>query len=86
MSKLEEQEIKDLQENQSKINNLINSLGLYYFQKMNARKALKALIVQSEDLNKEQNELKTGLEKKYGKISIDLPSGEYKPIDENISE
>ena len=86
MSKLEEQEIKDLQENQSKINNLINSLGLYYFQKMNARKALKVLIVQSEDLNKEQNELKTGLEKKYGKISIDLPSGEYKPIDENISE
>ena len=53
---------------------------------MNARKALKVLIVQSEDLNKEQNELKTGLEKKYGKISIDLPSGEYKPIDENISE
>tara|TARA_B100001057_G_scaffold310785_1_gene310890 strand:- start:300 stop:560 length:261 start_codon:yes stop_codon:yes gene_type:complete len=86
MSKLEEQEIKDLQENQSKINNLINSLGLYYFQKMNARKALKSLILQSEDLNKEQSELKTGLEKKYGKISIDLPSGEYKPIDENISE
>lgn len=86
MSKLEEKEIKDLQDNQSKINQLINKIGFHYFQKMNARRTLKNLIKQSDTITKDQQNLFKDLENKYGKIEIDLPSGEFKKIETKSSE
>lgn len=86
MSKLEEKEIKDLQDNQSKINQLINQIGFHYFQKMNARRTLKNLIKQSDTITKDQQNLFKDLENKYGKIEIDLPSGEFKKIETKSSE
>ena len=82
MSKLEEKELKSLQENR---NNLSNN----YLQLGQVSRALEKLPEQKDSLNfkideleKEQVDLQKELNEKYGKISVNLDSGEYEIIPE----
>lgn len=82
MSKLEEKELKDLQENQGKINQVISNLGILEMQKEGIKRNRESLISEMEKFEKEQQELKKELEDKYGKISVNLQSGEFEIIPE----
>lgn len=86
MSKLEEKELKPLQENQNKINQVITNLGFSVLQKHGIKKSRKKLFSEIEELDKEQQDLKKELEDSYGKISVNLQTGEYEDIkeDDNI--
>tara|TARA_R100001244_G_scaffold131566_1_gene104965 strand:- start:207 stop:470 length:264 start_codon:yes stop_codon:yes gene_type:complete len=86
MSKLEEKELKPLQENQNKINQVITNLGFSVLQKHGIKKNRKSLISEMEKLDKQQQDLKKELEDSYGKISVNLQTGEYEDIkeDDNI--
>lgn len=86
MSKLEEKELKPLQENQNKINQVITNLGFSVLQKHGIKKSRKSLISEMEKLDKQQQDLKKELEDSYGKISVNLQTGEYEDIkeDDNI--
>jgi|TARA_R100000935_G_C2809888_1_gene154484 uncharacterized protein YoxC len=82
MSKLEEKELKELQENRNELTNVTLNLG-------QISRALKVMPIQEanlhskiDELEKKQNELTKDLEAKYGKINIDLSSGEYEIIPE----
>ena len=82
MSKLEEKELKDLQDNRNELTNATLNLG-------QISRALKVMPIQEsnlhnkiDELEKKQNDMTMDLEKKYGKISINLESGEYEIIPE----
>jgi len=82
MSKLEEKELKDLQDNRNELTNATLNLG-------QISRALKVMPKQEsnlhskiDELEKKQNDMTIDLEKKYGKISINLESGEYEIIPE----
>lgn len=82
MSKLEDKELKDLQDNRNELTNATLNLG-------QISRALKVMPKQEsnlhskiDELEKKQNELTIELEKKYGKINIDLQTGEYEIIPE----
>jgi hypothetical protein len=71
MKKLEEQELKNLQNSINKINSLQLQIGALESQK---HEILKMTI----DANSELKDLQGGLEKKYGPVSIDISTGEIK--------
>jgi predicted nucleic acid-binding Zn-ribbon protein len=82
MSKLEEKELKSLQENQNSLTNNFLQLG-------QVSRALEKLPEQKDFLNgkideleKKQVDIKKELEDKYGKISVNLQSGEFEIIPE----
>lgn len=82
MSKLEEKELKDLQDNRNELTNATLNLG-------QISRALKVMPEQQsnlhskiDELEKKQHDMTMVLEKKYGKININLQSGEYEIIPE----
>lgn len=82
MSKLEDKELKDLQDNRNELTNATLNLG-------QISRALKVMPIQEsnlhnkiDELEKKQNDMTMDLEKKYGKININLQSGEYEIIPE----
>lgn len=82
MSKLEEKELKDLQDNRNELTNVTLNLG-------QISRALKVMPKQEsnlhskiDELEKKQNDMAKEIEEKYGKISINLESGEYEMIPE----
>ena len=82
MSKLEEKELKDLQENQGKINQVVSNIGAISIQKINLEKSKENLLEELKKIEGEQIEMKKELEDKYGKISVNLQSGEFEIIPE----
>ncbi len=82
MSKLEEKELKSLQENQGKINQVVSNMGAISIQKINLEKSKESLLSELKKIEDEQNDLKKELEEKYGKISVNLQSGEFEIIPE----
>jgi len=82
MSKLEEKELKSLQENQGKINQVVSNFGAISIQKINLEKSKESLLEELKKIEAEQIELKKELEDKYGKISVNLQSGEFEIIPE----
>tara|TARA_R110000822_G_scaffold110608_1_gene240815 strand:- start:2959 stop:3225 length:267 start_codon:yes stop_codon:yes gene_type:complete len=82
MSKLEEKELKSLQENQGKINQVVSNFGAISIQKINLEKSKESLLGELKKIEDEQIELKKELEDKYGKISVNLQSGEFEIIPE----
>ena len=82
MSKLEEKELKSLQENQGKINQVVSNIGAISIQKINLEKSKENLLEELKKIEGEQIELKKELEDKYGKISVNLQSGEFEIIPE----
>ena len=82
MSKLEEKELKILQENQGKINQVVSNIGAISIQKINLEKSKENLLEELKKIEGEQIEIKKELEDKYGKISVNLQSGEFEIIPE----
>ena len=82
MSKLEEKELKSLQENQGKVNQIVSNIGAISIQKINLQNSKDSLLEELKKIEAEQIELKKELENKYGKISVNLQSGEFEIIPE----
>ena len=76
MSKITKEELKDLQEQQGKLNAIKHDIGLLSTQ----IHSLNHMYV--EEISK-QEESKKKLEESYGKINIDLKDGSYEEIKED---
>ena len=74
--KLTEDELKSLQENVSKLNQVHIELGRLENQK-------HKILHEVNDIEKLFDELQKNLEDKYGKVSIHIDNGELTEIQEN---
>lgn len=79
MNKLEDKELEELREHIHKINNLQLQIGGMEAQK---HELLHAITEASKAFKLKQSEL----EDKYGKVDIDISTGEIKDQDESIKE
>lgn len=75
MSKITKEELKELQEQQGKLNAIKHDIGLLSTQIHSLNH------MYAEEISK-QEESKKSLEEKYGKINIDLKDGSYEEIKE----
>ena len=64
-------------EEKFQINNLVLNLGSIEYQKSYLEKSKKEIYQQLEALEVEQNQEAQNLEKKYGRGTINLESGEF---------
>lgn len=80
MSKLEEKELKDLQENSNELTNTVLNLGQITRAFKILPKQESDLHIKIDELEKNQTNMKIELEKKYGKININMQSGEFEII------
>lgn len=74
---LTKEEIAKLTSLQEKQNNLVLNLGSIEYQKSYLEKTKKEIYQQLEALEVEQNQEAQNLEKKYGRGTINLESGEF---------
>lgn len=77
--KLEDQELKNIQELQAKIQNVIMNLG-------SSELAKQSMIEQHSVFNKEWKAITSALEEKYGKVNVNLADGSLSPIEEDSAE
>ena len=75
MSKITEEELEQLKDQESKKSAILHDLGVLETQKHNLLHAYA--IIQDE-----QNKSKVALEDKYGKINVDLSDGSFETIEE----
>ena len=74
-----EKELEKVREQQTKIAEIKQDLGMLEMQK---HEILHVLV----DINKEVNDTKKSLEEKYGRVNINLDDGSYTDIEEIPSE
>ena len=74
-NKITEEQFKDLNEILGKMKETSSQIGGLEVQK-------QAFLVQAAEHQRDLNKLQEKLEKVYGKISIDIKDGSYKPIEE----
>jgi vacuolar-type H+-ATPase subunit D/Vma8 len=79
MSKITEEQLKQLQEQEGKKNAIKHDIGLLETQK-------HALLHAFAQVQEEQDKLKTQLEDEYGKINVNLQDGSYEIIPEEVEE
>ena len=77
MSKITEEQLKQLQEQEGKKNAIKHDIGLLETQK-------HALLHAFANVQEEQDKLKTQLEDEYGKINVNLQEGTYEVIPEEV--
>jgi hypothetical protein len=75
MSKITEEELEQLKDQESKKSAILHDLGVLETQKHNLLHAYA--VIQDE-----QNKSKVALEDKYGKINVDLSDGSFETIEE----
>ena len=75
--KIKEEELKTIQEQQTKLNELVHNIGLLESQK-------HGLLHEIAGVNKDIEEYKTVLEKEYGAININVEDGTYTKIEEDV--
>jgi hypothetical protein len=75
MSKITEEELEQLKDQESKKSAILHDLGVLETQKHNLLHAYA--VIQDE-----QNKSKVALEDKYDKINVDLSDGSYETIEE----
>ena len=75
MSKITEKQLETIVKHQDELTSILNNIGAIETQK-------HALLHRIADVNKDLEEYKQTLEDEYGKISIDLKTGEYTEIEE----
>ena len=75
--KIKEEELKTIQEQQTKLNELVHSIGLLESQK-------HGLLHEIAGANKDIEEYKSVLEKEYGAININVEDGTYTKIEEDV--
>jgi hypothetical protein len=78
MSKLEENELKELRESIAKPNQIANEIGM----RVIAYKSIDKLVDSFTEASKEQQELMKSIEEKHGKGSLNIDTGEITPIEE----
>ena len=76
MNKIKEEQLKTIQEQQTKIHKLLNEIGVREAQKMD-------LLNQLARENEEVNEFKKQLEDEYGQVNINVETGEYEEIEKD---
>ena len=79
--KIKQEELNAVVENQNAQRSVLLDMGTLEFQKSVLAGQLNELVKQSE-------ELKKGLEEAYGQVTIDLKTGEYKEVEpvEEVTE
>ncbi len=75
--KIKEEELKLIQEQQKKLNELVHNIGLLESQK-------HGLLHEIAVANKEIEDYKEVLEAEYGAINIDLEDGSYTKIEKDV--
>ena len=75
--KIKEEELKTIQEQQTKLNELVHNIGLLESQK-------HGLLHDIAGVNKDIEEYKSVLEKEYGAININVEDGTYTNIEEDV--
>jgi len=75
--KIKEEELKTIQEQQTKLNELVHNIGLLESQK-------HGLLHEIAGVNKDIEEYKSVLEKEYGAININVEDGTYTEIEEDV--
>ena len=73
-NKITEEELKTIQEQQTKLNQIIHITGILEDEK-------HGLLHEFGKINEEVEELKSKLEKKYGQININVEDGTYTDIE-----
>jgi len=76
MAKITEEQLSEIVELQSKLNEIISNIGLLETQK-------HGFLHDVAEVNKKIEEFKVKLEKEYGAISVDLKTGEYTEVEKN---
>jgi len=77
--KIKKEELLLIQEQQKKLNGLINNVGVLETQK-------HGLLHELALLNKEIEEYKDVLEAEYGAINIEVETGEYTVIEKDVED
>lgn len=72
---ISEEQLEKINSKQALLNEIIHRIGLIETEK-------HSLLHRVAEVNKEVEEIKLELEQEYGKVSIDLKTGEYSPIEE----
>ena len=75
--KIKEEELKTIQEQQTKLNELVRNIGLLESQK-------HGLLHDIAGVNKDIEEYKSVLEKEYGAININVEDGTYTNIEKDV--
>ena len=73
--KIKEEQLKKIQEQQTKLNDLLNKIGMLEANK-------HGLLHELAGVNQDVEEFKVVLEKEYGAVNIDLEDGTYKKIEQ----
>ena len=77
--KIKEEELKTIQEQQTKLNDLLNKIGVLEANK-------HGLLHEMAGVNQEIEKFKKELEKEYGAININLEDGTYTEINKEEEE
>ncbi len=78
MAKITEEQLSEIVELQTKLNEVISSIGLLETQK-------HGFLHDVAEVNKKIEEFKIKLEKEHGAISVDLKTGEYTEVEKDGS-
>jgi len=74
MNKITEEHLKIIQEQQTKLNNLLNQIGYVSAQK-------HGLLHEFGEVNKATEDFKSVLEAEYGQVNINVETGEFTPLE-----
>jgi len=74
MNKITEEHLKTIQEQQTKLNNLLNQIGYVSAQK-------HGLLHEFGEVNKATENFKSVLEAEYGQVNINVETGEFTPLE-----
>jgi len=76
MAKIKDEQLKEIVELQTKLNEVINNIGILETQK-------HGFLHEVAEVNEKIEKFKTSLEKEYGAISVDLKTGEYTEVEKD---
>jgi len=77
--KIKEEELKIIQEQQSRLSRVINDIGIIETKK-------HALLHEIAEINTAIEEYKEVLEKEYGAVNINLEDGTYTNIEQDVKD
>lgn len=75
MNKISKEHLETIQEQQTKLNQILNQVGYLEAQK-------HGLLHEFGEINKSVEDFKSILEAEYGQININVETGEYTPIEQ----
>tara|TARA_R100001443_G_scaffold104520_1_gene113213 strand:+ start:740 stop:973 length:234 start_codon:yes stop_codon:yes gene_type:complete len=76
MKKLTKKELENLQEKVTQLNNALNNLGRIEMQK-------QQMIIETANFEKQVKYITDEFEDKYGKMQVNIETGEMKEIEDN---